>query len=66
MDFIINHVRQFDHVHDANRDLALKTLAGTAVIKHSFTIALHACFFHCIEYVIFICTIEYRCSNMNT
>ncbi|MNY71327.1 hypothetical protein D3C86_2096440 [compost metagenome] len=65
MDFIINHVRQLDHVHDTDSNLALKALACTSVIKHRLTVTLHACFFHRIENVILARAVEYRRCCMN-
>ncbi|MNO98371.1 hypothetical protein D3C76_901160 [compost metagenome] len=66
MDFIINHVRQLDHMHDTNGNFTFETFTCTAVIQHSFTIALHPCFFHGIEYIVFISSVKYRRCNMNT
>ena len=66
MNLIINHVRQLDHMHNANRNFTFKTLASSAIIQYGLTITLHACFFHSVKHVILTSSIEYRCCYMNT
>ncbi|MNJ57526.1 hypothetical protein D3C77_531180 [compost metagenome] len=66
MNFIINHVRQLDHVHDTNGYFTFKSLTSPAIIENRFTVTLHAGFFHRIEYVIFVRTVKYRCSDVNS
>eukprot|EP01113_Clastostelium_recurvatum_P020484 TRINITY_DN24263_c0_g1_i1.p2 TRINITY_DN24263_c0_g1~~TRINITY_DN24263_c0_g1_i1.p2 ORF type:complete len:111 (-),score=4.93 TRINITY_DN24263_c0_g1_i1:80-412(-) len=60
MDFIINHVCQLDHMHDTNGNFTFKLFTCTTIIQDSFTITLHSCFFHRIEDIILLRSIEYR------
>ncbi|MNI82454.1 hypothetical protein D3C73_1391710 [compost metagenome] len=61
MDLVINHVRQLNHVHDADRYFALELFACTTIIELGLTIPLHAGFDHRVEDVIFVRTVEDRC-----
>jgi hypothetical protein len=46
MEFIVDHVREFDHVHDADRDAFIKRFAGTAVEQDGLAVRVDFGFFH--------------------
>ena len=51
MEFIINHVVKFDHVHDTDRNTVVKRLTCTPIVKDGLGIAIHTSFFHSIPEV---------------
>lgn len=66
MEFIINHVRQFDHVHDTNRNAVVEWFSCSSIVKNRFGITSHTCFFDSIPNIFFPRTVKYRCCYMDT
>ena len=60
MQLIVDHVRQLDHIHDADRDALIERFAGTAVIQHLLAILGHAGFLHDLAELFVGDTVEYR------
>ncbi len=46
MNLIVNHVREFDHIHDADGDTTVKRFARPPVVENHFAVGLHFRFFH--------------------
>ncbi|MNN27078.1 hypothetical protein D3C81_1406010 [compost metagenome] len=66
MDLIVNHVSEFDHVHDAYCNFTFKSVARTTIVQHGFTITLHTCLFHGIEHIVLVRSIKDWCSYVDT
>ncbi|MNV66773.1 hypothetical protein D3C71_1595450 [compost metagenome] len=66
MDLIVNHVSEFDHVHDTNSDFTFEFVTRTTIIQHSLTVTLHTRFFHGVEYVILFGAIKYWSCYVDT